>query len=387
MQRSEASRLLWDAAARAPSGVCTPQFLVRGDKCLSRRNQRNPHVTALLRLSRALSFGALPLLVLLLLLLQRATSTSLSPSVFRGLRVCKRKHRFSRRGREKQREEIEVKLLKYRPLTPVLQALTIGPLLGAAAAAVGAAAAAGDDVGNRMRCTCVLATHRQRRRLSSSSGSSNSNSSSSSGNSSNGTAVFTAAAATAAIAAAATTAPATLTTAASTAAAQAPAASTATSATGSSNHRGSIIISPHHHPLKQKAIFKERREKGGKNDGQKRDDEGLDGLEALMARLLRSARLPASPDKDMFVGKRRKGRSSDWGWITTTINQSREDLVNRMRCRTVLQVYALLDPLNSGYIDPEAACACILNIKQESPILAGLLLQVLEDMIPFISSR
>lgn len=110
-----------------------------------------------------------------------------------------------------------------------------------------------------------------------------------------------------------------------------------------------------------------------------------DDLESMMERMLRRSKLPTLPKKGLFGIGGSKYTKYSGGYVDE--NSSRSARVNRLRCRTVLQVYALLDPLNIGYIDPETACGCIAAVRRENEELAGLLLHVLEDMLPFISSR
>lgn len=110
-----------------------------------------------------------------------------------------------------------------------------------------------------------------------------------------------------------------------------------------------------------------------------------DDLESMMERMLRRSKLPSLPKKGLFgIGGSKLNKYTD-GYADE--NPSCSARVNRLRCRTVLQMYALLDPLNVGYIDPETACGCIAAVRRENEKLAGLLLHVLEDMLPFISSR
>ncbi|KAL8436747.1 hypothetical protein Efla_002179 [Eimeria flavescens] len=125
------------------------------------------------------------------------------------------------------------------------------------------------------------------------------------------------------------------------------------------------------------------RQHRGRADRRKEEEE--DGLEQMMERLLRRASLPSLPRKGSLFGKKRG--AADELLLGGGGAPSRAARVNKLRCRVALQVYALLDPLNAGYVDPETACSCIVQINKENKQLADLLLHVLEDMLPFISPR
>lgn len=110
-----------------------------------------------------------------------------------------------------------------------------------------------------------------------------------------------------------------------------------------------------------------------------------DDLETVVERMLHDSKMPSLPRKGLFgIGG---ARYSNYGRSGFHDDLSCSQRVNRQRCKTVLQVYALLDPLHAGYVDPETACSCIAEVKKENDALAGLLLHVLEDMLPFISPR
>ncbi|OEH77519.1 hypothetical protein cyc_00994 [Cyclospora cayetanensis] len=126
--------------------------------------------------------------------------------------------------------------------------------------------------------------------------------------------------------------------------------------------------------LRQRAAQVAASALGGKGKNHPGND-----LEEFIESLLRRPRVPAPPKKGpLVVGVRNKCGSGE---------SSSGSRVMRTRCRTVLQVYALLDPLGAGYVDPETACGCIAAAKRDSEELGVILLHVLEDMLPFVSSR
>lgn len=67
--------------------------------------------------------------------------------------------------------------------------------------------------------------------------------------------------------------------------------------------------------------------------------------------------------------------------------ESSSELAHRLRWKQVLQSYYFLDPWNKGYIDVDEACHRLNHIRSSDEALAEFLLQIIEDLIPFLSSR
>lgn len=103
-------------------------------------------------------------------------------------------------------------------------------------------------------------------------------------------------------------------------------------------------------------------------------------MESMKANFSERCELPVVAPRDLFgnCGLSGGGRSRPLS------NQTR---VNKMRWRSVLQTYTIFDPLSCGYIDVDVALQRLNNIYREDSTLAEMLLQILEDFVPFISSR